>query len=131
MLKYFAKRTSFSFKLGDIKEIPKTYEMKKSVIYAVAIVFSICTFASPVMAAKRIPPTMETTTPEELPPEVRAMVDRLHEIKDMDKSSLTRADKKALRKEVRSIKAALRTSGHGVYLSVGALLLIIIIILLV
>jgi hypothetical protein len=86
--------------------------------------------ASPTMAAGPAPAT-ETPALDEMPAEVRIMLDRLHEIKDMDKSSLTRTEKKELRKESRAIKAALRTSGNGIYLSVGALLVIIIIILLV
>ena len=104
--------------------------MKKSVFYVMVIVLSLCTFAAPVMAKERTP-AIESSVPEEMPPEVRIMLDRLHEIKEMDKSALTRIEKKELRKEARAIKSALRTTGNGIYLSVGALLVIIIIILLV
>jgi hypothetical protein len=104
--------------------------MKKSVYYLMAIALSFCICTTPVMAAERAPVT-ETSVPEEIPAEVRIMLDRLHEIKEMDKSELTRIEKKELRKEARAIKAALRTSGNGIYLSVGALLVIIIIILLI
>jgi hypothetical protein len=104
--------------------------MKKSVFYVMVIALSLCTFATPVMATERNP-AIESSVPEEMPPEVRIMLDRLHEIKEMDKSELTRIEKKELRKEARAIKAALRTTGNGIYLSVGALLVIIIIILLV
>lgn len=106
-------------------------------IYALVLVFSVGLSAAPVWAnagtpaSKGNPPATETTKKEEIPPEIQVMINRLHEIKDMDKSSLTRADKKELRKEVRSIRAAIRSSGNGIYLSVGALLVIIIIILLV
>ncbi len=111
--------------------------MKKSMFFALALIFSLGLSAAPLMANERgpatreNPPATETTKKEEIPPEIQVMINRLHEIKDMDKSSLTRADKKALRKEVRSIRAAIRSSGNGIYLSVGALLVIIIIILLV
>ena len=112
--------------------------MKKTVIYAALLAFSMSLCAVPAAmandgppAAKELPSATETTKKEEIPPEIKVMINRIHEIKDMDKSSLTHADKKALRKEVRAIRAAIRSSGNGIYLSVGALLVIIIIILLV
>jgi hypothetical protein len=45
------------------------------------------------------------------------LLNRLDEIKAMDKSSLN-LQKKELRKEVRAIKAELKSTGNGVYLSV-------------
>ncbi len=104
--------------------------MKKSIICAMILVFTLSTFATPVMASERNP-ISRTTLPEDAPIEVRIMVDRLHEIKEMDKSDLSRAEKKELRKEARAIKSALRATGNGIYISVGALLVIIIIILLI
>jgi hypothetical protein len=104
--------------------------MKKSILYFMVMAMSLGTFASPLMAAEGTP-TTESSIPEEIPAEVRIMLDRLHEIKDMDKSALTRMEKKALRMEARAIKSAIRSTGNGIYLSVSALLVIIIIILLV
>lgn len=66
----------------------------------------------------------------EVPAKVQVMLDRLEEIKEMDKSNLTRAEKKELRKEVRSIKKELRSTGNGVYLSVGAIIIIILLLIL-
>lgn len=60
--------------------------------------------------------------------ETRALLNRLEEIDAMDKSTLSRVEKKALRKEVREIEKAVKASG-GVFLSVGALLLIIILLI--
>jgi len=57
------------------------------------------------------------------------LINRLNEIDAMDKSTLNAPEKKALRKEVRTIKKELSTSGGGVYLSVGALLVIIILLI--
>jgi hypothetical protein len=48
------------------------------------------------------------------------MLNRLEEIKEMDKSSL-KSSEKELRKEVREIKSELKRSGQGVYFSVGAI----------
>lgn len=71
-----------------------------------------------------------TTTPNEVPAEVKVMYDRLEEIKKIDKSELSRSEKKALRKEVKAIKSELRSKGNGVYLSVGAIIIIILLLIL-
>lgn len=59
-----------------------------------------------------------------------AFVVRLNEIKEMDKSNLTSAEKKVLRKEVRTIKAEIAKSSGGIYLSVGAILLVVLLLIL-
>jgi len=58
--------------------------------------------------------------------EAKALELRLTEINAMDKSKLNSADKKSLRKEVKSINHKMRALGGGVYLSVGAILLVLI-----
>lgn len=71
-----------------------------------------------------------TNTAEEKA-KVDVMVKRIKEIRDMDKSDLTRVERKALRKEVRDIKATLKASNNGVYLSVGAIIIIILLLILI
>ncbi|WP_284652937.1 hypothetical protein [Flavobacterium terrisoli] len=72
-----------------------------------------------------------TNTAEEKA-KVDAMVKRIKEIRDMDKSDLTRAERKALRKEVKEIKTVLKDGGNrGVYLSVGAIIIIILLLILI
>jgi hypothetical protein len=61
---------------------------------------------------------------------VNAMINRLEEIKSMDKSNMTRVEKKELRKEVKSINANLRSTNNGVYLSVGAIIIIVLLLIL-
>jgi hypothetical protein len=58
--------------------------------------------------------------------EAKAMIARLHEIKAMDKSHLTSQEKKQLRKEVRTLKTNITQIGGGVYLSAGAVILILV-----
>lgn len=82
------------------------------------------------VVAKTIEPTSIPATPKEVPAEVKTMLNRLEEIKKMDKSALTRAEKKELRKEVKTIKKTLRSSGNGVYLSVGAIIIIVLLLIL-
>jgi hypothetical protein len=57
----------------------------------------------------------------------RVLLNRLDEIQAMNKSSLSGQEKRHLRKEVRSIKKEL--SG-GVYLSVGAIIIIVLLLIL-
>lgn len=70
-------------------------------------------------------------------PEVAAMVLRLNEIKAMDTKALSSAEKKELRKEVRGIKSELKANSEsasvnngGVYVSVGAAILIVLLLIL-
>lgn len=69
--------------------------------------------------------TLTATDPNAQVEANNRMLLRLEEIKAMDKSNLTHTEKKALRQEVKTIKHELTVNGGGVYISVGALLLII------
>ena len=65
--------------------------------------------------------------------ESEALLVRLAEINEMDKSDLTRAEKRELRKEVRQIDKALYSNGvggGGVYLSLGALIVVLLLLIL-
>jgi len=57
------------------------------------------------------------------------LVSRLDQIKAIDKSKLTFSEKRALRKEVRDINGKLKAMGEYIYISVGALLLIILLLI--
>lgn len=103
--------------------------MKKLTFYLMMMVLSLSFFPNQTFAAEKNP--TDLTTPKEMPAEVKVLFNRLEEIKAMDKSSLKSSDKKALRKEVREITAKLRTLGNGVYLSVGAILIIILLLILI
>lgn len=61
--------------------------------------------------------------------EANHLLSRLNEINDMDKSDLKSSEKKKLRKEVRSIQHRLNPAGGGVYISVGAIILIVILLI--
>ena len=55
---------------------------------------------------------------------------RLEEIKSIDKKELSREERKALRHEVKEIKKELAAISGGVYLSIGAILLIALLLIL-
>ncbi|WP_395066883.1 hypothetical protein [Flavobacterium sp.] len=81
--------------------------------------------------AKTIEPTTVSANPKEIPAEVKIMLNRLEEIKAMDKSDLSSSEKKVLRKEVKAIKSSLKATGNGVYLSVGAIIIIVLLLILI
>ncbi len=60
--------------------------------------------------------------------EAQKLITRLEEIKAMNTKSLTRKEKRELKREVNTIQHKLDSSG-GVYLSVGAVILIIVLLI--
>lgn len=74
---------------------------------------------------------IETVDAEEtLAAESEALLSRLDEINEMDKTDLTPSERRELRKEVRQIDKALALNSGGVYLSVGAVIIIILLLIL-
>ncbi|MFH2143057.1 MAG: hypothetical protein ABIJ97_11575 [Bacteroidota bacterium] len=69
----------------------------------------------------------ETSTVESA--DIEASIARLDEIKNMDFSGLSSQEKKELRNEVRSIKDILNETGDGVYISVGAIIIIVLLLI--
>jgi len=104
--------------------------MKKFPFYAMIIILSFTILPQQITASTSVP--IETTAPpKEIPANVKIMLDRLEEIKKMDKSNLKSAERKELRKEVREIKTNLKSTGNGVYLSVGAIIIVILLLILI
>jgi len=97
-------------------------------IVSLAVVIAI---AAPASAAV-IDPVLSQTNSTEKTESLRGqqLMQRLEEIKAMDKSELSRLEKKSLRKEVTSIKKEMKTMSGGVYLSVGAIIIVILLLIL-
>ena len=81
-------------------------------------------------AATEIIPSATVATKPAESAEANALIFRLDEIKAMDKSKMSRLEKRQLRKEVRSIQKNLADLGRGVYLSAGAIIIIILLLIL-
>jgi hypothetical protein len=81
-------------------------------------------------ATSETPPILTAPAPSIAEARAVVLLDRLDEIKSMDKSAMGRIDKKDLRNEVRAIKSELKSSGGGVYLSVGAIVIILLLLIL-
>ncbi|WP_445712773.1 hypothetical protein [Flavobacterium sp.] len=104
--------------------------MKKSTLCLLILVLSIGFFPNTMLAASGNLSTTPVTEPVEVPAHVQVQLDRLNEIKAMDKSDMSSTEKKALRKEVKVIKSSLRSSNSGIYLSVGAIIIIVLLLIL-
>ena len=100
--------------------------MKKTRLYLMVMMLSLGAFTT-VNATEKTP---KATAPSEIPAEIQVMLNRLEEIKGIDKKDLNRAEKKELRKEVRAINTEIRSSGNGIYISVGAIIIILLLIIL-
>jgi len=101
--------------------------MKKFVVCLMATCMSL-TFIPLQLIAGAVPePTSSVVATPPKPAEsaeAQALLLRLDEINAMDKTTLNAAEKKNLRKEAKTIKHKLREVGGGVYLSVGAIIII-------
>jgi hypothetical protein len=103
--------------------------MKKFTIYIVTAMLLLTSVSIPLKAAEGTVPVSTTATSPAASAEANALLNRLDEINAMDKSGLSRSEKKLLRKEVRSIKSELKTLNGGVYVSVGAIIIILLLLI--
>jgi len=104
----------------------KITKMKNAIIYMLTAILLFAFIPVQLKAdAVTIPPS--TKMVESI--EANALLARLVEIKEMDKSKLTSSEKSVLRKEVRQTKQKLNHIGGGVYLSVGAIIIILLLLI--
>ena len=102
--------------------------MKKNIVYLFILVLSLTSFSS--QAKVHITKGSNTAlVSKETKEHEAALIMRLNEINEMDKSSLSNTERKNLRTEVRVINKELVRSSGGIYLSVGAILLIILLLI--
>jgi len=84
---------------------------------------------TPAFAAEKKTPKTELTAEQQA--RLDHIVNRVNEIRQMDKSTLSNAERKALRKELKEMKQEARVLNNGVYLSVGAIIIIILLLILI
>ncbi len=104
--------------------------MKKYSIYLMMAFTMLSLIPSNAMALNEPATELMSTTTSDNAALAKTLLARLDEIKAMDKSDLSRLEKKALRIEVRETKAELKSMNGGVYLSVGAVIIIILLLIL-
>lgn len=92
------------------------------------LLVAMCTsLVIPAFAGNETPVTTEKTNNDA---HAQQLVNRLKEIRDMDKSDLTSSERRALRKEVKEMKKEVKRDSKGIYLSVGAIIIIILLLIL-
>lgn len=96
----------------------------KAALIMVCISTTLPAFSNPV-----IPNTELNTVPPSNTREAY-LLNRLAEIKKMTKQNLSRAEKKELRKEIKEIRKEIKASKNGIYLSVGAIIIIVLLLIL-
>lgn len=102
----------------------------KKIFFLLSVVFvgSILSFKS--VNANAIGPVSGTEVSAKDAERAKILNDRLNEINEMDKSALTRSEKRELRKEVKSINEELQQISGGVYLSIGAIIVVLLLLIL-
>ncbi|MCX6254059.1 MAG: hypothetical protein NTV31_06220 [Bacteroidia bacterium] len=103
--------------------------MKKFIICLMAACLSLTLLPLQSNAATPSEPSSLVAPKPSESAEAKTLELRLNEINAMDKSKMKSAEKKNLRKEVKSINHKLRNIGGGVYISAGALILILILLI--
>ena len=101
----------------------------KKMLYALVLVFTLGISTNTVFAANKNEPKTEMTAEQKV--QFEKIVNRVEEIRKMHKSNLTRAERKALRTELRQMKDQARAMSGGVYLSIGAIIIIILLLILI
>ncbi|MEP7264226.1 MAG: hypothetical protein ABI772_07005 [Bacteroidota bacterium] len=101
---------------------------KKTVIKSFAILLFLSGLVIPLHAENIPVPVTEGKFENSVVDQSQKSMQRINEINAMDKSALSHAEKRKLRKELKSISD--RDSNGGIYLSVGAVIIILLLLIL-
>lgn len=102
--------------------------MKRILVLSIMILG--ISFGSYNASAKKVESSVNTTETVKAEERAKILNDRLIEIKEMDKSNLTAAERRELRSEVKEIKQELAQLSGGVYLSIGAIIVVLLLLIL-
>jgi hypothetical protein len=105
--------------------------MKKCTLYLAAVCFSL-TFIPVQSNAAAANTVAVAAVYSDSSERINAMLSRLNELKGINKADLTTADRKVLKKELRSMQKEMKKAGsNGVYISVGAAIIILLLLILI
>lgn len=102
----------------------------KKIIFSLMLLSALTINLSTVSANENNPKVKKELTTEQRA-ELTRIMSRVDEIKAMDKSKLSKEERKELRKELKEMKKSANAIGGGVYLSVGAIIIIILLLILI
>ncbi|MDQ8004668.1 MAG: hypothetical protein REI64_07700 [Pedobacter sp.] len=100
----------------------------KRLLYTLILIFTLSTAANANTVSSETPKTEITA---EQRAELESITKRVEEIKSMDKSSLSKAERKALRKEVKELKKRTDFLNQNVTLSLGAIIIILLLLIII
>lgn len=107
----------------------------KFYLFAIAMLLTTFTFsanAGTINTEKMYKEAAANMTKEQRIARCEEIKERVEEIKAMDKSQLTKADKKELKGELTELKKEAQAMGSGgIYLSIGAIIIIILVLILI
>lgn len=102
--------------------------MKKLIYSLTAIILLGLSVNTSVAASKK----EKQPLTEQQSAQMRVIQQRVEEIRAMDKSNLTKEQRKELKKELRTMNGQARAiTGGGIYLSAGAIIVIILVLILI
>lgn len=105
--------------------------MKKICVAALVMLLSLNTLNASAKDKKPFSAAIENMTTEQKEARYLEMKQRVEEIKNMDKSSLTKDERKELKNELKSLNQEAKAIGKGgVYLSTAAIIIIILLLIL-
>ena len=105
--------------------------MIKKFIFGITTFLMLTAVALPAISSNNVSDPPLNTKPAKADNSANLpLMQRLEEIKGMEKSTLTRLEKKNLRKEVKDIKKEMSVNNGGIYLSVGAIIIVILLLIL-
>jgi hypothetical protein len=104
--------------------------MKKQLVYIITVFFFLTVIPSQLKADALNANSAAANTARERA-EAKVLLNRLEVIKEMSKSQLSSVQKKELRKEVRSIREQMKKHSDGIYLSIGAAIIILLLLILI
>ena len=97
------------------------------ILLILAMILSLGSFAAP--ASNEVIPASSTPTESANAAEAQRLLNRLEEIKAMDLENMPRSEKRKYAKEVKQIQKKMNALSGGVYISAGALLVVLILLL--
>ena len=101
----------------------------KKFAYYLSLMFFLAAFAPAAMANDNKPATDKTQLTAEQQAKLSEIEGRVAEIKAMDCTEMTSVARKEVKNDLRELKNEAMRVGGGVYISVGAIILILILIL--
>lgn len=102
--------------------------MKPKKTITILLFAMLTSIVMPAFAGEPIPGAKTEKMTNETP--AQEALNRIYEIRNMDRSHMTSSEKKELRKELKQLRKEAKPRSNGVYLSIGAIVIIALLLIL-